>query len=123
MVETPDHYSSSSAVGPAILREDLDLTMGADDEKPTTHDRDANELQQFGYRQQLRRTLGSFSSFAVAFSLISVFTGVFANFGHGLRQVGGALVWSWLLVLAGQMLVALVLAELSTRFPLSGYGY
>ena len=93
--------------------------------EPTTmtEDHDANELQQFGYQQQLRRSMGSFSSFAVAFSLISVFTGVFANFGHGLRQVGGALVWSWLAVLAGQMLVALLLAELSTRFPLSGYGY
>ena len=89
----------------------------------TTKDPDADELQEFGYQQQLRRSMGSFSSFAVAFSLISIFTGVFANFGHGLRQVGGALVWSWLLVLAGQMLVALVLAELSTRFPLSGYGY
>ena len=89
----------------------------------TTEDHDARELQQFGYQPQLRRSMGHFSSFAVAFSLISVFTGVFANFGHGLRQVGGALVWSWLLVLAGQMLVALVLAELSTRFPLSGYGY
>lgn len=86
-------------------------------------DHDANELRRFGYRQQLRRTMGRFSSFAVAFSLISVFTGVFANFSHGLRQVGGALVWSWLAVLAGQMLVALILAELSTRFPLSGYGY
>lgn len=67
--------------------------------------------------------MGSFSSFAVAFSLNSVFSGVFANFGDGLRQVGGALGWSWALVLMGQMLVALVLAELSTRFPLSGYGY
>jgi amino acid transporter len=86
-------------------------------------DHDAKELRQFGYPPQLRRSMGSFSSFAVAFSLISVFTGVFANFGHGLRQVGGALVWSWLMVLAGQMLVALLLAELSTRFPLSGYGY
>ena len=97
--------------------------MGADEEKLTTRVRAANELQAFGYRQQLRCTMGSFSSFAVAFSLISVFTGVFANFGQGPRQVGGALVWSWLLVLAGQMLVALVLAEFSTRFPLSGYGY
>jgi len=84
---------------------------------------DASELQQFGYRQQLGRSMGYVSSFAVAFSLISVFTGVFANFGHGLRQVGGALVLSWLVVLAGQMLVALLLAELSTQFPLSGYGY
>ena len=40
---------------------------------------DAHELASFGYTQQLRRTLGSFSSFAVAFSLISVITGVTAN--------------------------------------------
>jgi amino acid transporter len=86
-------------------------------------DRDSAELREFGYAQQLQRSLGSFSSFAVAFSLISVFTGVSANFGHGLRQVGGGLVWSWLIVLAGQMLLALLLAELSTRIPLSGYGY
>jgi amino acid transporter len=88
-----------------------------------TKDRDTAELQQFGYAQQLRRTMGSFSSFAVAFSLISVFTGISANFGHGLRQDGGSIVWSWLIVLAGQMLVALLLAELATRMPLSGYGY
>jgi len=86
-------------------------------------DQDAEDLGRFGYDQQLRRTLGGFSSFAVAFSLISVFTGVFANFGHGLRQVGGAVVWSWLAVLAGQMLVAVVMADLARRMPLSGYGY
>ncbi len=86
-------------------------------------DRDAQDLVGFGYAQQLRRTLGGFSSFAVAFSLISVFTGVFANFGHGLRQVGGAVVWSWLIVLAGQSLVAWVMADLARRIPLSGYGY
>jgi hypothetical protein len=40
---------------------------------------DAQELRKFGYAQQLRRSLGAFSSFAVAFSLISVFTGVFAK--------------------------------------------
>lgn len=86
-------------------------------------DQDAEDLGRFGYTQQLRRTLGGFSSFAVAFSLISVFTGVFANFGHGLRQVGGAVVWSWLVVLAGQWLVASVMADLARRMPLSGYGY
>ncbi len=84
---------------------------------------DADDLRAFGYTPQLRRSLGAFSSFAVAFSLISVFTGVFANFGHGLRQVGGAVVWSWLAVLGGQFLLVLVIAELSTRIPLSGYGY
>lgn len=88
-----------------------------------TVDRDSEDLGRFGYAQQLRRTLGGFSSFAVAFSLISVFTGIFANFGHGLRQVGGAVAWSWLVVLAGQLLVAWVMADLARRIPLSGYGY
>jgi len=91
---------------------------GADAERS-----DADDLRQFGYAQELVRQIGGFSSFALAFSLISVFTGVFANFGHGIRQVGGAVVWSWLIVLVGQTLVALVLADLSTRMPLSGYGY
>jgi amino acid transporter len=84
---------------------------------------DADDLAAFGYRQELQRGIGGFSSFAVAFSLISVLTGVFANFDHGLRHVGGAVPWSWLIVLAGQLLVALVLADLAVRMPLSGYGY
>ena len=67
--------------------------------------------------------MGSFSSFAVAFSLISVITGVTANFGHGLQLVGGGVLSSWLIVLCGQTLLALLLAELSNRMPLSGYGY
>lgn len=90
---------------------------------PDVDPHDADDLRKFGYEQVLARQIGGFSSFALAFSLISVFTGVFANFGHGLRQVGAAVVVSWLIVLLGQSLVALVLADLSTRMPLSGYGY
>jgi amino acid transporter len=84
---------------------------------------DTEDLEKFGYRQQLQRTLGSFSSFALAFSLISINTGFFANFRHGFQQVGPALIWSWLVVLGGQLIVALVMAGLSKSMPLSGYGY
>jgi hypothetical protein len=45
-------------------------------------------LEQFGYRQELKRTLGYFSAFALSFSVISVTTGLFANYGLGL-QLGG----------------------------------
>jgi amino acid transporter len=86
-------------------------------------DSDASDLEKFGYKQQLKRSMGSFSSFAISFSLISVITGVFANFAFGVQQVGGTLVWSWLLVGVGQFLVALVMADLSNHFPISGYGY
>jgi amino acid transporter len=37
--------------------------------------------------------------------------------------VGPAVVWSWLAVVTGQGMVALVLAELATLYPVSGYGY
>lgn len=88
-----------------------------------TDEQDAGELARFGYPQQLRRSLGAFSSFAIAFSLISINTGIFANFRHGFQQVGPGIVWSWLLVLGGQTLVALVMSRLAVTFPLAGYGY
>jgi amino acid transporter len=84
---------------------------------------DSAELREFGYHQQLNRTMGGFSSFAISFSLISVLTGIYANFNFGFAQVGGAIVWSWLAVGVGQFLVSLVMADLSTHFPISGYGY
>jgi len=86
-------------------------------------DIDSLQLEKFGYEQQLDRTMGGFSSFAISFSLISVLTGIFANFNYGFAQVGGMVVWSWLLVGVGQFLVALVMADLSGHFPISGYGY
>jgi amino acid transporter len=84
---------------------------------------DSTELREFGYQQQLNRTMGGFSSFAISFSLISVLTGIYANFNFGFAQVGGVIVWSWLAVGVGQFLVSLVMADLSTHFPISGYGY
>jgi len=43
-------------------------------------------LQRFGYKQELKRELGYFSSFALSFSIISVTTGLFADYGDGLRE-------------------------------------
>lgn len=84
---------------------------------------DSEDVARFGYSQQLKRSIHSFSSFALSFSLISMTTGIFAGFGFAIRQIGPAAVWSWILVAAGQLLVALILAELSAHYPLSGYGY
>ena len=84
---------------------------------------DTGELNQFGYQQELVRTMGNYSSFAISFSLISVLTGIYANFNFAFRQSGTDIIWSWLLVSGGQILVALVMAGLSIRFPITGYGY
>src|SRR5262249_6739295 len=82
--------------------------------------RDAEQLERFGYRQELRRTMSTFSNFAVAFSYISATTGIFALFAFGLGTGGPAFVWSWPIVFFGQFLVALVFAELASHFPLAG---
>ncbi len=81
------------------------------------------ELGQFGYRQQFVRSLRQFESFAVAFSFISITTGIFTTYAFALTTGGTRAIWTWLIVVAGQALVALVYGALSVRVPLSGYSY
>ena len=84
---------------------------------------DSSELAGFGYKQELDRSLGSFSSFAAGFSYISILTGVFELFGFGFLNAGPAVWWSWVIVFIGQMAVALCFAELAGQFPLAGSVY
>jgi len=49
---------------------------------------DSNELASFGYKQELDRSLGSFSSFAAGFSYISILTGVTALFSFDYLNAG-----------------------------------
>jgi amino acid transporter len=84
---------------------------------------DEQTLQRFGYRQQLSRSLGYFSSFALSFSVICMTSGLFADYGDCLRVGGPIFIWSWLIVGAGQFLVAMVFAQLARQIPLSGYAY
>jgi urea carboxylase system permease len=81
---------------------------------------DSKDLSRFGYRQELHRTLGFFSSFAAAFSYISPSTGIFTLFALGLTTLGGVFIWSWPVVAIGQFIVALNFAEVSSHFPVAG---
>jgi urea carboxylase system permease len=80
-------------------------------------------LQKFGYKQELRRTLGFISNFAVAFSYISVSTGTFSLFYLGILAGGPAFFWTWIVVAVGQFIVALNFAELASHFPIAGSIY
>ena len=84
---------------------------------------DHKDLASFGYKQELKRSIGSFSSFAAGFSYISILTGLFQMFHLGYGVAGPAFFWTWPFVLVGQLLVALCFAELASRFPLSGGVY
>jgi urea carboxylase system permease len=84
---------------------------------------DSRDLAVFGYRQELDRTLGRFSSFAAGFSYISILTGLFQAFYLGYGAGRDLFIFTWPVVLAGQFLVALVFAELAAQYPLSGGAY
>ena len=87
-------------------------------------DRDTRELERLGYRQELRRRLGGFSSFAIGFSVISVLTGITSTFGDAFSAGGPVgLGVGWPVVAAGTMLVALAMAELASAFPTAGALY
>ncbi len=88
----------------------------------TQHDDDA-QLKRFGYPQQFVRSLRQFESFAIAFSFISITTGIFTTYGFALATGGPRSIWTWPIVIAGQALVALVYGALAARIPLSGYSY
>ena len=77
----------------------------------------------FGYPSRFPRVLRRFALFAVAFSIVSITTGIFLNYSYGLTQMGPAAVWLWPVAAVGQFLVVLVLAELAGHFPLAGANY
>jgi len=84
---------------------------------------DSDALQSFNYKQELQRSLKFFSSFAVAFSFISITTGIFSSYSLALGAAGPAGIWTWPFVMVGHLLVALIFADLSSKIPLSGYVY
>src|SRR5216117_1471367 len=84
---------------------------------------DVADLAKFGYKQELRRVLGVYSSFAVAFSYISPSTGIFTLFILGISLAGPAFFWSWPIVVIGQLIIALNFAEVSSHFPVAGSVY
>ena len=84
---------------------------------------DVADLAKFGYKQELRRVLGVYSSFAVAFSYISPSTGIFTLFILGISLAGPAFFWSWPIVVIGQLIIGLNFAEVSSHFPVAGSVY
>lgn len=85
---------------------------------------DAHELRRLGYAQQLFRTMGSFSNFAISFSIISILTGAVTLYGHGLRMGGPAqMSLGWPLVTLFTLTVVMSMAELASALPTAGAMY
>jgi amino acid transporter len=94
--------------------------MSASPSTSSDHQADAADLARFGYKQELKRGLGLFSSWAVAFSYISPSTGIFTLFALGLTTLGGVFIWTWPVVALGQFIIALNFAEVTSHYPVAG---
>ena len=85
---------------------------------------DARDLHALGYAQELFRTMGGFSNFAISFSIISILTGAVTLYEHGLVMGGPAeMAFGWPLVTLFTLTVALSMAELASSLPTSGTMY
>jgi amino acid transporter len=85
---------------------------------------DVRELNALGYAQELFRTMGGFSNFAISFSIISILTGAVTLYSHGLTMGGPAeMAFGWPLVSVFTLAVAVSMAELASSMPTSGAMY
>ena len=84
---------------------------------------DAGELAEYGYQQELRRSLSVWAVFAIGFATISPVVGIYAVVQLGFVFAGPAWIWAVLIAFLGQLLVATVYVELSSQFPVTGGVY
>lgn len=87
----------------------------------TPRDDDASLLARLGYVQELSRTLGGFSNFAISLSIICILAGGITSFHIGYCSVGGAAIGlGWPLVCLFSLAVALSMAQIASAFPTAG---
>lgn len=72
---------------------------------------------------RLRREFSLWTAFAFAFAFISPIVALYAIFGLAISTAGPAFWWNFPIVFGGQLLVALVFAELVSRWPIEGSIY
>jgi amino acid transporter len=82
---------------------------------------DIADLHQLGYAQELFRSMGGFSNFAISFSIISILTGAVILYDYGLAWAGTAAVLiGWPLVTVFVLCIAASMAEVASAYPTAG---
>ena len=85
------------------------------------HSEDKKILHDMGYAQELARTMGKFSNFAISFSIICILSGGINSLGQATSGVGGAAIgigWPVGVLVSG--VFALALAQISSAYPTAG---
>ena len=88
---------------------------------PGTPKTDTERLNELGYAQELSRGMGTFSNFAISFSIISILAGAITTFYLGM-QAGGplAITFSWIIVGVFATIIAASMGEICSTYPTAG---
>jgi Amino acid transporters len=84
---------------------------------------DREKLRKLGYIQELDRSLGVFSNFALSFAIISILTGLITLYGFNVMEKGAYGFWAWIVVGIFQLFMALSLGEIASCYPIAGGVY
>ena len=76
-----------------------------------------------GEEEGMKREFSLWAIFALAFAFISPIVALYGIFTFSVTTAGPAAWWGFFVVLAGQLLVAFVFAELASRWPYEGSLY
>src|SRR5215204_5397862 len=86
-------------------------------------DEDALQLEELGYESHFSRTMSLAANFSLGFTYLSPLVGVYTLFAFVVSIGGGAALWTYPVVMVGQLLVALVFAEVLSQYPIAGGPY
>ena len=82
---------------------------------------DERLLAELGYKQELERSWGGFTNFAISFSIISILAGCFTNFFAAWNNGGPVMVAiGWPVVSVLILVVALCMSEIVSSMPTAG---
>jgi amino acid transporter len=82
---------------------------------------DVQDLHSLGYAQELFRSMGGFSNFAISFSIISILTGAVILYDYGLAWAGtAASLLGWPLITVFVLCIAAAMAEVASAYPTAG---
>ncbi|MFG1944030.1 APC family permease [Nonomuraea sp. NPDC048826] len=81
---------------------------------------DDARLADLGYTSEFRRDMSLWANFSLGFTYLSPVVGIYTLFASSLAIGGPPMIWSLVIVGAGQFLVALVFGEIVSQYPLTG---
>jgi amino acid transporter len=85
------------------------------------HDEDTKQLHAMGYAQELARSMGAFSNFAISFSIICILSGGINSLAQATSGAGGAAIGiGWPLGCLVSAVFAIAMAQIASAYPTAG---